>query len=169
MKGALDIHRELLSREVPHEIIRLSRVVLQADEIADVLGVDPDQAVSVRVYVADEQMIAVAVPARRTPVISSVLRATGARTLREATVQEINEGTRYAAGLVAPLLLPPDVPLFVDARLGRHDVVYTATGESGTALGISTADLLVHSAARVTDLTSVSLADSLAVTLDLEV
>jgi prolyl-tRNA editing enzyme YbaK/EbsC (Cys-tRNA(Pro) deacylase) len=169
MNGALDIHRELLGRDIRHEIIRLPRVVLQADEIADVLGIDPDHVVSVRLFVADERVIAVAVPSSRRPLTSSVLQAAGARTLRDATAQEINESTRYAAGLVSPLLLPPDLPLFVDARLGRHDVLYTATGESGTALAIATADLLVTSAARVADLTSPSLADSLAVSIDLEV
>lgn len=169
MNGALDIHRELLGRDVRHEIIRLPRVVLHADEIADALGIEPDHAVVVRVFVADDQLIAVAVPSGQTPITSSVLRATGARTLRDATSQEINESTRYAAGLVSPLLLPPELPLFVDARLGRHELLYTATGESGTALAISTADLLLTSAARVADLTSVSLADALAVSIDLEV
>lgn len=169
MNGALDIHRELLGRDIRHEIIRLPRVILQADELADLLGVDPDQVVTVRLFVADDQVIAVAVPSGRWPVTRSVLRATGARTLRDATAQEINESTRYAAGLVSPLLLPLDLPLFVDARLGRHDLLYTATGESGTALAIPTADLLVTSGARVADLTGVSLADSLDVPIDLEV
>ncbi|MDX6254137.1 MAG: Cys-tRNA(Pro)/Cys-tRNA(Cys) deacylase [Frankiales bacterium] len=173
MKGALDIHRELLGRDIPHEILRLARAVVQADEIASVLGIDPDQAVSVRLYIADERMIAVAVPSCRTPVRAAVLRAARSHSLRVATAQEINECTDYAAGLVAPLLLPEEVPLFADALIGRNDVVYTATGDTGTALGISTADLLIASSARVADLTGESLADSMADSLgevlDLEV
>jgi prolyl-tRNA editing enzyme YbaK/EbsC (Cys-tRNA(Pro) deacylase) len=169
MKSALDIHRELLSRDVPHEIVRLPRVVLDAEELAQALGVDADQAVKVWIYVADELMIAVAVPSGEAIRPEAVSRITGSRTVRPATAQEINESTDFAAGLVAPLLLPQDMPLFVDARIGRHDVVYTATGDTGTALGISTADLLVTSSARIADLTGQSLADSLAEALRLEV
>jgi prolyl-tRNA editing enzyme YbaK/EbsC (Cys-tRNA(Pro) deacylase) len=173
VKGALDIHRELLGRDIPHEIVRLRRAVVQADEIPNVLGIEHDQVVSVRLYIADERMIAVAVPSCRTPVRAAVLRATGSTTLRAATSQEINECTDYAAGLVAPLLLPTEVPLFADALIGRYDVVYTATGDTGTALGISTADLLVASSARIADLTGESLADSMAdsmaAVIDLEV
>ena len=166
MKGALDIHRELLGRDVPHEIVRLPRVVLDADQIPDALGIDPDQAVKVRLYVTGRGMIAIAAPSGRVPQREALLRAAGSASLRRATAHEVNEATDYAAGLVAPLLLPDEVPLFVDARVGRHDVVYTATGDTGTALGIATADLLVTSGARVADLTGVSLAD---IVLDLEV
>jgi prolyl-tRNA editing enzyme YbaK/EbsC (Cys-tRNA(Pro) deacylase) len=166
MKGALDVHRELLSRDVPHEIIRLPRVALQADELPEVLGIEADQCMTVRVYVADEQMFAVGLQSGRSPELDALLRATGARTVRPATAQEVNEATDYAAGLVAPLLLPAEVPLFVDAAVGRNDVVYTATGDTGTALCIATAQLLVTSRALVADLTTVSLAD---VVIDLEV
>ena len=38
MKDALDVHRSLLAREVPHEVIRLPRLVLSADEIPDAIG-----------------------------------------------------------------------------------------------------------------------------------
>ncbi len=164
MKGALDIHRELLGRDIPHEICLLQRSIQQADELAEVLGVEPDQAVRVNLYVTDDEMIAVAVPSGRTLQVEALLRAAGSRTIRLATAQEVNEATDYAAGLVAPLLL--NVPLLVDARIGRNEMVYTATGDTGTALGISTADLLMASRARVADLTTISLAD---IVLDLEV
>jgi prolyl-tRNA editing enzyme YbaK/EbsC (Cys-tRNA(Pro) deacylase) len=165
MKSALDLHRELLGKDVPHEIIRLPRVVLHADEIPDVLGVPQDQCVTVRVYVSGRRMVAVAVPAGRHPLPTALADCIpGGSALRPATPQEVNEATDYAAGLVAPLLLP--VPLYADARLGSHAVLYTATGDTGTALGIATADLLVSSGARVAALTTPSLAE---VGVDLEV
>jgi prolyl-tRNA editing enzyme YbaK/EbsC (Cys-tRNA(Pro) deacylase) len=169
MKSALDIHRELLSRNVLHEIVRLPRVILDAEELAQALGIEADQAVKVWIYVAGEQLIAAAVPSGEPPRPEALARLTRSREVRPATAQEINESTDYAAGLVAPLLLPKDMPLFVDARIGRHDVVYTATGDTGTALGISTADLLVTASARIAELTGQSLADSLAEALRLEV
>lgn len=166
MKGALDIHRDLLGKDVPHEIIRLRRPVLDADDLPDALGIDADSCVAVRVYVLDGQLIAVGVPAGRLPDPQALLLATGASTLRPATGPEINAATDYSAGLVAPLLLPRTIPFYVDARVGLSDVVYTATGDTGTALGIATAELLVSSGARVADLLIPSLA---AIAVDLEV
>jgi prolyl-tRNA editing enzyme YbaK/EbsC (Cys-tRNA(Pro) deacylase) len=159
MKGALDIHRELLGREILHEIVRLPRVVLNADEIPDVLGIDAGQVVSVRLYVAGTRVLAAAVPADQVPDLEAVRQAAGVARIRPATIQEVNEATEYAAGLVAPLLLPVDISLYADPRLGRHDVVYTATGDTGTALGIGIAELLVATGARIADLVSPSVID----------
>src|SRR4051812_37804255 len=66
MKDALDVHRSLLAREVPHEVIRLPRVVLSADEIPDALELPPERCVAVRMYRADEQVAAVIVRAGAT-------------------------------------------------------------------------------------------------------
>ena len=166
MKTAMDVHRYLLDRGVVHEIVRLPRPVLQAEDLPRALGVPADQCMTVRIYVAGTRTVAVGLPVGVPPQLEALLRAVGSRTLRAATGQEVNAATDYTAGLVPPLPLPGDVPLYVDARLGRYDVVYTATGDSGTALGIRTAELLVSSRARVADLTSPSLAD---VVVDLEV
>jgi prolyl-tRNA editing enzyme YbaK/EbsC (Cys-tRNA(Pro) deacylase) len=159
MKGALDIHRELLARDVPHEIVRLPRVVLTADEIPDALGLAPALCLAVRMYVADGDLAAVGVPAGGTPDPAALLAALGARSLRPATAQEVNTRTDFAAGLVSPVLLPDDVPLLVDASVGSSDVLYAATGDTGTVLGIHTGDLLVVSGARVADLTTTPLAE----------
>jgi prolyl-tRNA editing enzyme YbaK/EbsC (Cys-tRNA(Pro) deacylase) len=152
MKGALDVHRELLARDVPHEIVRLPRVVLQADELPDALALSPQRCVAVRMYVADGDLVAVAVQAGHTPDPTALLAALGCRALRPASAEEVNRRTDYAAGLVCPVLLPGDVPLYADADLGSHDVLYAPTGDTGTALGIRTGDLLVVSGARIADL-----------------
>lgn len=152
MKGALDIHRALLARDTPHEIVRLPRVVLSADEIPDALGLDAVQCIAVRMYVVDGLLAAVAVPAGQTPEPAAVLCALEARSLRAATAEEVNTRTDYAAGLVSPLLLPDDLPLLVDVELSVHDVLYAPTGDSGTAIGIRTGDLLGASGGQVAEL-----------------
>lgn len=159
MKGALDIHRELLARDVQHEIVRLPRVVLQADEIPDALRLPADDCLAVRMYVADGTMVAVAVRAGQTPDPTALLAAVSARAVRPATAQEVNAKTDFAAGLVCPALLPDDVPLYVDASVGATDVLYTPTGDTGTALGIRTGDLLLVSGARVAELSHAPLTE----------
>lgn len=166
MKGALDIHRELLARDVPHEIVRLPRLVLQADEIPDSLGLPSQRCLAVRMYVADGDLLAVGVSATSTPDPTALLAMLEADAIRPALPQEVNERTDFAAGLVSPVLLPDDVPLYVDAAVGTSDVLYTPTGDTGTALGIRTGDLLVVSGARVAEFSRASLAD---VVLDLNV
>ncbi|MFL6239641.1 MAG: aminoacyl-tRNA deacylase [Actinomycetes bacterium] len=159
MKDALAIHRELLARGIPHEIVRLRRIILSADELPEALGLAPSQCVTVRMYEADHKLVAVMVPAGATPVPSALLQATGARRIGVAAVDRINSETDFAAGLVAPLLLPADVLALADASLSGREVLYAPTGESGTALGIHSRDLLTVSRARVASLLTPTLVD----------
>lgn len=161
MLGALDVHRELLARDVPHEIVRLRRIALHADELPDALALPAAQCAAVRMYVADGVLVAIAVPAGKVPDPAALIATLGCRVLRPASPAEVNARTDYAAGLVCPLLLPEDLTVVVDAELGGFDVLYTATGDTGTALGIRTGDLLVHSGAKVAELTQAPLPETL--------
>jgi prolyl-tRNA editing enzyme YbaK/EbsC (Cys-tRNA(Pro) deacylase) len=152
MKDALDVHRSLLAREVPHEIVRLPRPVAGADDIPDALGLAPQRCVAVRMYVADEQPVAVIVRAGTIPHPGAVLTAARARTLRPALPEMVNELTDFAATLVSPFLLPEQVLVLADACVGHSDVVYAPTGDSGTAVGIASRWLLTASHAAVTEL-----------------
>src|SRR3954471_22889975 len=159
MKDALAIHRELLARGVPHEIVRLRRIILSADELPDALGLPAGQCIAVRLYEADKDLVAVCVPAGAAPAPSPFLPARGARRIGIAPVDRINAETDFAGGLVAPLLLPDDVQVFADASLPAREVLYTPTGESGTALGIHSRDLLTVSGARVAPLLTPAVVD----------
>src|ERR1700738_3601910 len=50
MKDALAIHRMLLERETLHEIVRLPRLIANADELPDVLGLPASQCLATRIY-----------------------------------------------------------------------------------------------------------------------
>src|SRR3954452_10071252 len=159
MKDALAIHRDLLARGVPHEIVRLRRIILTADELPEALGLPSSQCVAVRMYEADDNLVAVCVPAGATPAPSALLKATGARRICLAPVDRINAETDFAGGLVAPMLLPAEVLVLADPTIAAREVLYTPTGESGTALGIHARDLLVASQARVAALLSPAVVD----------
>lgn len=152
MKGALDLHRELLGRGVSHEIVRLPRMILTADELADALGLPAQACRVVKVFLADDRLVGALLPPGQLPSPAALLTATGAEGVRLAPTDVVNAATDYAAGLVAPILLPADMPLFADADLHADAVVYTPTGDTGTALGIRTRDLLTVSRARVVEL-----------------
>ena len=158
MRGALEVHQALLAAGVPHEVVRLDSRITVADELPRALGL-PAGCLAVRCYVVSrdgerDAVVAVLVPAGRTPAPGPLLEALGARSLRPAGVAEVNAATDCAAGLVCPVGLPPEVALLADAAVGATDVVYTPIGEGGLALGIRTRDLLVAARARVATLTT---------------
>jgi prolyl-tRNA editing enzyme YbaK/EbsC (Cys-tRNA(Pro) deacylase) len=152
MLDALDVHRSLLAREVPHEVVRLPRLVLSADELPDVLDLPPSRCVAVRLYLADDAPVAVIVRAGELPHPGAVLAAVGARALRAARPDFVNSITDFAAPLVCPVLLPDSVTVLADSCVGHADVVYAPTGDGGTALGISSRWLLTSSRASVAEL-----------------
>ena len=148
MKDALDIHRELLSHGVAHEIVRLTRPITDADELPTVTGLPADRCAVVRHYLTDSStLVATIVPAGRQPHPGMVMQATGSLELEPAPAGLVNRVTDYATSLAAPFLLPAEVTVLMDMSLLLPEVVYTATGDSGTALGIPSAALASHTRA----------------------
>ena len=157
MKGALDVHRELLARDVPHEMVRLAGRATTADDLPRLLGL-PRGCVAVRCYDVvrkdSRSFAAVLVPAGSLPEPGALLQALDACAVSAARPDAVNAVTDYVAGLVAPICLPLDVELLADAALGQSDVCYCPVGEGEVALGIRTGDLLVTTGARVASLTA---------------
>ncbi|GAA2259376.1 hypothetical protein GCM10010402_13640 [Actinomadura luteofluorescens] len=151
MKDALTIHRALLGWETPHEIVRLPLAMTRADELPRALGLPPERCLVTRVYSCEDAhrgrpfLAGAIVPAGRRPSTEAVRLGVGARGVRPAHADVVNAVTEYAAGLVCPLLLPESMPLLIDRGLvdglHAHGVVYTATGEASTALGIKASAL----------------------------
>lgn len=163
MKDALTIHRALLERETLHEIVRLPIAVAHADELPKALGLPADRCLVTRVFSCEERYLGqrfwagVIAPAGTRVPPEAVRAALGARQVRVARAAEVNKVTEYAAGLVCPLLLPESMPLLVDQLvvdgLPSDEVVYTATGEASTALGIRALDLYALCGAKPVSLT----------------
>lgn len=156
MRGALDVHRDLLAKDVAHEVVRLPSRLVHADDLPGQMGLDRG-CVSVRCYVVERVdgacFAAVLVPAGCVPSPVALLAALGARSVRPARPEQVNAATDYAAGLVCPVGLPSDVEVLADTALEASPTSYCAIGEGGVALGISTQDLLRVSAARRASLT----------------
>ena len=152
MNNVLTVHCKLLANGVRHEIVQLPQTITSADQLPAVLALPPRRCLAVRVYDVDGLCVAIIAAADTVPPTQVVREITGGRQARAAGEAEISSVTGYAAGLVAPLALPDDMPLYVDQALADSAddgaVVYTATGEPGTALGIRLLDLLAGCAAK---------------------
>ncbi len=157
MNNVLTLHRMLLENDIQHEIVQLPRTITSADQLPAVLALPPSRCLAVRVYEVDDQHAAIITRPDRVPPDRLVGDITGGRRVRAAGEDTISSVTGYAAGLVAPVALPDGIPVYVDQALADSadggTVVYTATGESGTALGIGLADLLAVCAAKPAALT----------------
>ena len=151
MKDALSLHHLLLERQTVHEIVRLPRAISSADELPEVLGLPPGRCLCTRLYARPVECLLAAaiVPAGTWPAQEIVAEVLNVATVAPAGDDLINEATGYAADLVAPLMLPREITILVDQDVyGADDIVYTATGEACTALGIRTLDLFSLCAAK---------------------
>lgn len=159
MKDALSIHRLLLEHQTPHEIVRLRHPITSADELPEVLGLPARRCLCTRLYADDRglrthrtpescRIAAIIVTAGMWPCAEAVAGALDVVEVSPASADLVNAATDYAADLVAPLMLPDGIAVLVDERATRpSEVVYTATGEGSTALGIHTLDLFALCAA----------------------
>jgi prolyl-tRNA editing enzyme YbaK/EbsC (Cys-tRNA(Pro) deacylase) len=142
MRGPLDITRELLAAEILHEIVHLARRIDDASELPLVLGLPGAACVAVRLFDADDGLVAALVGAGAVPATSAVARATRSRQVRALRPERVSAVTDYHPALVCPVGLPADVRVVADTALRGQEVVFTATGDGSTALKIRTADLL---------------------------
>lgn len=152
MNNVLTVHRMLLENGVQHEIVQLPQTITSADQLPAVLALPAQRCLAVRVYEVDDHHVAIITAADAVPSVQVVREVTGGQHVRAADETEISSVTGYAAGLVAPLALPEELLVYVDQAVtdSADDgaVVYTATGESGTALGIRLLDLLAGCVAK---------------------
>ena len=157
MLGPLDIHQYLLEHDVHHEIVRLPRPAASAEHLAEVLGVTPRRCLAIHPFHAltpDGDVLVLVMAPSDEDVNAATLVVALSELLRDrlgsdaqlsvAGAALVSRRTDYIAGHLAPLLLPPEV-IVVSTR-GVVDlatsIIYTATGDGGTALGIAATDLL---------------------------
>lgn len=152
MINALTLHRMLLESGIRHEIVQLPRRITSADQLPAALALPSRSCLAVRVYEVDDGHAAIIVRPDLVPSAQEIREITGGQRARAASETQISAVTGYAAGLVAPLALPDGLSLYVDQAVADDadddTVVYTSTGESGTALGIGLLDLLDRCAAK---------------------
>ena len=142
MRGPLDLTHELIAADVLHEIVHLRRRIDDAHELPEALGLPPGACLVVRLYDTDRGTAAALLPAQAVPATTALAAALGTRSLRLLPPDRVSALTDFHPLLVPPLCLPGSVRLVADVAVADQEVVYTATGDGGTALKVRTADLL---------------------------
>ena len=157
MLGPLDIHHYLLAHDVHHEIVRLPRPAASAQHLAEVLGLAPRRCLAIYPFHAmtadGDVLVLVLAPADLQPDLPLLTRQLAEvllsqlgpnTTFAPASADLVSGRTDYLAGHLAPLLLPPEVHVVATQGVVElaASIVYTATGDGGTALGIAATDVL---------------------------
>ncbi len=152
MRGPVDVARQLLALDVPHEIVHLPRRVESAQELPGVLGVPESSCVLVDVFETESGYVATLVPCDAVVLPVALAQAIDAQSVRRPELGVVSRVTDFMATLVPPVGLPSAVLVVADGRVAKAGVLYTATGDSWTALKIHGGDLVRASAAMIADL-----------------
>jgi prolyl-tRNA editing enzyme YbaK/EbsC (Cys-tRNA(Pro) deacylase) len=142
VRSFTDVHDELTTRSVPHEIVHLpssSRTALLA---AEALGVPVGHVVKSLLFLLDdEQPLLALVTGDATVDVDALARDGGATRIRLARSREVRELTGYQPGAVPPCALATEVQVVADPGVFVPDVVYCGGGTTTTMLKIRSADL----------------------------
>jgi Cys-tRNA(Pro)/Cys-tRNA(Cys) deacylase len=161
MLGPLDVHQYLVEHDVAHEIVRLPRPAVGAEHLAEVLGLSPRRCLAIypfHAWTASADVLVLLltsadITVSAVPALGELIadRLGPSATLEAAGAELVSRHTDYLAGHVTPLMLPDDVVVVATSEVAElaMSIIYTATGDGGTALGISAADLLELSHAHV--------------------
>ncbi|MGH2710931.1 MAG: aminoacyl-tRNA deacylase [Actinomycetota bacterium] len=149
MRNSVDVHNFLLERQVPHELVPVRGRFRSADNIAAVLGLEPQQVGKVVILGASKGLVAVLLPANSEPDMRRVAIAAPTPTLQALSSDEISDATQYLAESVPPVGLPEGTKAIMDHGLAEQEILYFAGGESSTLLKIRPGDLQSASGAKV--------------------
>jgi prolyl-tRNA editing enzyme YbaK/EbsC (Cys-tRNA(Pro) deacylase) len=152
LRGPIDVTQALLEAGVAHEVVHLRRRIDDAAELPEVLGQPGTSCVAVRLYEADRGPVAALLPADRTAATTALARAVRSRRLRRPEPGRVSELTEFHPSLVPPFCLPGGVVAVADRALRDAEVLYTTTGDGGTALKVHAEDLFEVTGATVADL-----------------
>jgi Cys-tRNA(Pro)/Cys-tRNA(Cys) deacylase len=143
--------RALDARHVPYTTLSYSDTIHSAAEVAQLLGVAPEQVFKTLVVIADESRhLLIVTPGDRELDLRLVARAVGAKSAHMAPQREAEHLTGLKVGGISPLaLLDKRFEVYVDAPAAGLEELYINGGQRGLNLRLRTSDLLVVTGARI--------------------
>ncbi|PZR52310.1 Cys-tRNA(Pro) deacylase [Xylanimonas oleitrophica] len=123
-----------------------------AAEAAVAMGVDPAQVYKTLVADVDGRLVVAVVPGDRLLDLKALARAAGGKKATMAPAPAAERATGYVVGGISPLGQRQPHRTFVDSSAEQHDVVYVSGGRRGLDVGLSPADLVRLTGARLAPL-----------------
>lgn len=153
MRSSVDVHNFLLERDIPHELVPLTRRLPSPDRWAGALGLSPEQVGRVVLFEGPEGAIAALVRSDASPNLSRVAEVAEAESLAEMPPARATDVTGFLSEVIPPAGLPDEVRVVMDRPLTEQDVLYFPGGEPSAVLKIRARDLTKATGARVAPIT----------------
>ena len=137
------VSRALTALHIPHRVFVHPGPVSSLEQAAAERGQQPEQVVRSLLFRLEEGRYLMALAAGPAQISWTALRGhLGVSRLTTANREEVQQVTGYPIGAVAPFGLPAPVPVLVDESVTEQAEVSIGSGVRGTAVILSTADLL---------------------------
>jgi Cys-tRNA(Pro)/Cys-tRNA(Cys) deacylase len=152
LRTSVDVHNQLQTLDIPHELSKLPTAARSVEQIAAQLGLEAHQIIKVIVFFADADPLAALIPGDRKVDYNKLKKVAGSSSLRLASPDEVRKLTGYLLGYTPPVAWLGDLPAYIDIQALREDVVYAGSGEAHTILKIRSYDLVRAADAEVVDI-----------------
>lgn len=134
---------ELHARGIPFREFRHPGPVFSLEQAAEERGQRPEQVVrSILFRLARDEYLMVLVAGPSQVDWKALRRLVGQSRLTMASADEVREITGYEIGAVSPFALPRPLRVLLDESVTREAEVSIGSGERGTTVILSAADLL---------------------------
>lgn len=134
----------LTGARITHEIVAMHGYARTATEAAEGLGVPVSSIVKSLVCVVDGSPVVALVPGDRDLSFAKLAALAGAREARLASRRLVEKASGYPVGGVAPVGLPPAIPVFGDSVILSTAIVFCGAGSDRHMLRIASRDLERH-------------------------
>ncbi|MFZ7101924.1 MAG: YbaK/EbsC family protein [Peptococcaceae bacterium] len=132
----------LQKQTVKLEVIQFPEGATQTCELAaQALGVEPAQIAKTLLFIGKKGNVLV-VTCGDKKVDAKKLKERFKDKFRFARAEEVMEFTGFPPGGVCPFALITEIPIVIDMSIARFPVVYTAAGNSGSAVPVTLKGLL---------------------------
>ncbi|MEZ4516831.1 MAG: aminoacyl-tRNA deacylase [Chloroflexota bacterium] len=143
----------LEGKKVPYEVVTFPDDMHDAEQIAELLGVEPElvfKTLVVNPPAAGQKPLLVMVPANRQLDLKQLAAALKAKKVRMAAHREAEEMTGLQVGGISALaLLNRGFTVYLDESAKTHDAVYVSAGKRGINLKVPVRDLIKVTGARL--------------------
>jgi len=154
MKSSVDVHRFLLEKGVPHEIVPVDVATRTCETAATELGLAAREIAKCVFFEADQHPVQVIISGDRKVNYDRLERALGTEEARLASPEQVLDWTSYPLGATPPVAIEEHCRTLVDKGLLDKDVVYTGAGGLNSILKLKVQDLIKLTGAEVVDVSS---------------
>jgi len=132
-RGEKEVIAALIAAGHDPAVRRFEKETATAGSSASALGVSTQRIVKSLVFSADGRPVVALIPGNRRADIKAVAAVLGAKKVRMADPEIVEEWTGFPVGAVPPLGYPKPIPILMDENLPSRGLIYPAAGEVNNA------------------------------------